>query len=830
MSFFGDLQKKKPGELESSSAFSQARKSNRSSFFESQGNILDEEEEESSASAAGGRALAVNTLPIIGGILAGAKTGAALGTLGAGPIGTVVGAIGGGITGGIITKFAQDKVLEVVKGDEWKRNLDQTLAEDRAEHPYATFIGGEAPQLLFFKPSPTTLKQAFSLSKRVFSDPKSLAKHGNTLQGKTELDALINVGIGSGVDVSLETYQQAREGDLSAIRILSAAVIGGTLSNPTKLGVKIGFNPSGDAVIEEFDKFGSKTPAARVVTHGDVPILDRSTDPVLLQRKELASILRGEGEQNRFDNPRILKAEQIAGTIDKNVTADSQINVYRLDGRSGNLRVGERVTANPHIADVFGGRINPETTVRAGDMVRTSQGDYIYIPKEDIVSRPKLPPVPLTVDKKVRQQVKSREKIAVKEKKARGKEAIRIKEEPARLQKEAEAKALKIQKEADELVVKQEKDKTRLEQEVKNIKTREQSDLNAEKTRVANEKKKVAEEKKVIRAKLDKAIEKAGDTLRKNLAEAKLGHVKRKEKLNTKLQKAKEDIRFTNEKARIKAKDSKAKKALKDKSTKEEGKIKDDSTDTSKEIKTQALKSVIATKKEITSLKAETIKTKIQRKTSVKKTADKIPATKITSTKTVEVKPAKEKTTLIGTQTVKSKSIIKNAIEEAKDNSDKAQFLDENITTQQGTTFVEQRKLSAELLAKKGFDETIRFANEATDIELNKLGINRSALYEILYKTAVKEGQFNKFHDELEALAFIVADEVSEAAQKSSLHRLATQNDPFRRVAKMKKDLIEIEKKARGTVFTKEVDELHAKIKEAGTEADVNKIINDNLC
>jgi hypothetical protein len=99
-----------------------------------------------------------------------------------------------------------------------------------------------------------------------------------------------------------------------------------------------------------------------------------------------------------------------------------------------------------------------------------------------------------------------------------------------------------------------------------------------------------------------------------------------------------------------------------------------------------------------------------------------------------------------------------------------------------------------------------------------------------LYKTVIKEGQFDTFRDELESLALLVADEVSEAAQKSSIHRLATENDPFRRVAKLRKQILDKEKQVSGSVFTKEVDELYAKIKNAGTEDDINKIINDNLC
>jgi len=632
----------------------------------------------------------------------------------------------------------------------------------------------------------------------------------------------MNVGIGAGIDISLETYQQAREGDFSALRIIASGVIGGTLSDPTRVGLKLGFKPTGDAVIEEYNKFGSKTEAADIVTKGKIPMLNRNVDSIVSDRMELASILKGEREQSRFDNPRIVQAERIAGTIDKDVTADSNVNVYRLDGRDGPLRVGERVTANPHIADVYGGRINPETTMKAGDMVRTSKGDYVYAPKADIEARPKLPPVSTNVDKAVRTQVKGREGLQAKERQSKGKEAMRIKEEPARLAKEAKAKADAQQKASDELTAKQEaaavKMSNDLETKVKTIQAEGKSKVAAETTRVAEEKVRISKEIAAVTKKL-----------REDLDAAKLDNVKRKEankkKKATPLQVAKEQIRFKNQNAKIRAK------AIADKK-----KLNEKVTDSTKEIEQQARKDVIAARAEGKLEKAnqETKNAEASAATPPKKKATKKASTKETPTEKVEAKKqsitTETKTTLIGTKRVKSESIIKNAVQEARENSNKAQELDQDVTFQEGTTFVEQRKLSAELLAERGFDESLLFARQATDVELNKLGIARSALYEVLYKTVIKEGQFDKFRDELESLAIMVADEVSVAAQKSSIHRLATQNDPFRRVAALKKAILEREKKVRGSVFTKEVDELYAKIQKAGSVEDVNKIINDNLC
>lgn len=819
MTSLDELRKQRLQGLGESNSLNAARERRRKEMESNQFNFTEAPKIQSAppdtGSAAGEafqRSAAVNILPMAGGIGTGAATGAALGSV-AGPLGTIVGFIGGGIVGSIITKKAQDKVLEVTQGAEWKRNLDQSIVEDRKNHPYVTLLGEAAPQLIAFKLSPTTLKQAYNIAIRATTNPKSLATHTKTLQGKTELDALMNVAIGSGVDISLETYQQVREGNgptlEGALRIVGAGILGGVISNPNRLGVKMGFKPSGDAVIEEYNKFGSQTDAARIITHGDIPIIDRSSDALFKDRQEVASIMRGQGEANRFTDPRILEAERIAGTVDKAVTPESDLNIYRLDGRDGPMRVGERVTANPHIADVYGGRINPEATVKAADLVRTSKGDYVYAPKNSIVEQPILPPVTKNVDNVVAKEVITKEKTAVKEAKAQEVEAIRLAGEPARLQKKAEIQYAKDTKANEMRAVK-------LEEQTKKVRAEKQKAITQEKTSIETQ-------KQVINKTTDKQIEGVTTKLRKDVNQATLDHVKRLENTTTKLQKTKEMLRFGNQKAKLMAKAIKDKKTLRATAETSKKKI----TDNSKTIRTESDQKMKQIEEQVKEL----------RKPLPKPTADvTAPVTKAKVSKSSETVKATESvkvaepTTLIGTKVVESQSVIKNAIKDATDNSKLAQKLDPSITEQMGTTFIEQRKLSAEVVAEKGFDDALTYAREASDIELNKAGINRSALYETLYKTAIKEDQFVKYRDELEALAIKVSDEVSVAAQQSSLHRMATQNDPFRRVAAMRKALIENEKTARGSVFSKEVDDLYARLKTAGTLEDLSKIIKDNLC
>lgn len=896
---------------------------------------------------------AVDVLPSATGILATAGTMALAGSVvpGVGNLVAGIAGLGVGIGTAIATKKAQDKVLEVTKGAEWKRNLEQSIAEDRKAHPFATLAGETVPSLITFKPSPSTLKQAFNFGKRILTDPKTLSKHITTLEGKTELDALINVGVGAGVDVSLETYQQAREGDFNALRILASGVIGGTISDPNRLGVKLGFSPTGDAVIEEFNKFGSQTPAAKIITKGDVPVIDRSSDALFMERKELSAILRGEYEANRFTDPRILRAEKISGTIDKDVTPDSDLNIYRLDGRGGPMRVGERVTANPFIADVFGGRINPEATVKAGDLVRTSKGDYVYIPKDQIAGEPVLPPVTNAVEGKVQKDVLKKELTALDELRIKKLEEKRLAEEPARLQKEAEELAAKEQADAEARFQKEteQAQKTKLSLEEKIVKAR------AEKIKkLKQEKIRVETERKTIDKNTDKEIESITVQLRKDLNEATLDHVKRLSAVKTKVQKAKENIRFKNLKANLTAKAIKTKKKVRETTAESKKKVQSNA----EVIRQQTDEAISNLKKEIKSVPkpklekvegsakpkevpakpaqvstklaeeptpelvqdlkdvydmAETpsdfgndmadmfvrqqkkagelptyasmeaqamlresknfeigIPTKDIKQTPGNKNFDSVVDKKVKEIESGQsplvyvdknntiidgnhaflaykklgykiipaIKPAEvslkstpaPKTTTIGTKTVKSESIIKNAVQDAKQYAQKAQELDPDFTSQMGTTFVEQRKLASELITEKGFDNALKFAIEASDADMRKLNLDRASLYSELSKIAVKEGQFVKYRDDLEQLGFLAGNAGSTAAQSLSLQRMINENDPFRRVAGVLKQLIDNEKDKRGSVFKKEVDELYAKLKEAGTEEDLNKIINDNLC
>lgn len=199
-----------------------------------------------------GRAAAFQAVPTTGAIasgVAGAKGGALLGSA-FGPVGTavggVLGAVGGGILGAVITSKAQEKALEIVKGDEWLAKQQQKLAQGRKDQPLTSFAGEVAPQLLTLKPSPKTVVSALKFAQNVLTNPKTASTLLTTPAGKAALDDLINVSIGGTAELGTEAYNQAKEGDFNAVRLIAAGTVGSLINQPNKFGMKIGMKPSGE--------------------------------------------------------------------------------------------------------------------------------------------------------------------------------------------------------------------------------------------------------------------------------------------------------------------------------------------------------------------------------------------------------------------------------------------------------------------------------------------------------------------------------------------------------------------------------------------------------
>ena len=166
--------------------------------------------------------------PTIGAI-AGAKKGATwLGRFG--PLPGLVGGLTGGVIGAIGGGLGQDVVEDAVLEEADKNALDLERQAAAQKYPYTTFLAQTAPSGFVARPSLSTLKALPGAIKNApLRTMTALEKH-----------ALTNVGIGSGIEAGIEAGSQVVRGeDLDYGRIGLAGLVGGTLTEPTKLGRKI---------------------------------------------------------------------------------------------------------------------------------------------------------------------------------------------------------------------------------------------------------------------------------------------------------------------------------------------------------------------------------------------------------------------------------------------------------------------------------------------------------------------------------------------------------------------------------------------------------------
>ncbi|MDX3883610.1 MAG: hypothetical protein QHC65_04250 [Sphingomonas sp.] len=157
----------------------------------------------------GGRALAP-TAAGVAAFPAGAQAGGLAGALVGGPIGGLVGAglggLGAAFGAGALTEKAQGWLIDQMPL-EWQRAIGQdaeTRAADEFHHPYASFIGDVAPQLLFMRPG--------------------------WMGGRAALGA---GAIGAGVEAGQE---YAETGAIDPFRVTAQGVLGAALGRNTRLG------------------------------------------------------------------------------------------------------------------------------------------------------------------------------------------------------------------------------------------------------------------------------------------------------------------------------------------------------------------------------------------------------------------------------------------------------------------------------------------------------------------------------------------------------------------------------------------------------------------
>lgn len=110
--------------------------------------------EDSSTGGAFVRGAAHGAIPAAGGVLAGIGTGAALGTMGAGPVGTLVGGLAGGIVAGGALEKGEDWLLDKMG---WRDKAQEQA--DQEQHPTARMLGEMAPAALSLHPSGSLMQR-----------------------------------------------------------------------------------------------------------------------------------------------------------------------------------------------------------------------------------------------------------------------------------------------------------------------------------------------------------------------------------------------------------------------------------------------------------------------------------------------------------------------------------------------------------------------------------------------------------------------------------------------------------------------------------------------
>jgi len=184
--------------------------------------------EPTTASEAFGHGAIRGALPSVAGIVAG-SVGATLGSV-AGIPGAIAGGMGVGFAAAEKTAELQDEFLKENPKIAKALGLAQEQAEkEQKEHPYASFAGELAPNLLAMRPSGTLLKSAKGLTEEA-------AKTLKAQKMAAGANALLNSAVSSGI----EAGQEAVSGqELDPKKIAIAAGVGLAGQKETAIGRKL---------------------------------------------------------------------------------------------------------------------------------------------------------------------------------------------------------------------------------------------------------------------------------------------------------------------------------------------------------------------------------------------------------------------------------------------------------------------------------------------------------------------------------------------------------------------------------------------------------------
>ena len=160
----------------------------------------------------------------LGGAAAAIGAGAALSATGVGALVGVPLMIGAGLAGAYGGSKIQEGIEGAVYDDDELRQLQQDRMEARLANPLSSFAGQVAPSLVAFRPDPRLLKSTFSGIGKV-ANPKPLTQ--------VETAALLQSGIGGGLEAGIEGAGQIARGDFDAGRLAGAFGVGTLLQKPT---------------------------------------------------------------------------------------------------------------------------------------------------------------------------------------------------------------------------------------------------------------------------------------------------------------------------------------------------------------------------------------------------------------------------------------------------------------------------------------------------------------------------------------------------------------------------------------------------------------------
>lgn len=197
--------------------------------------------------------------PTAGGIGATAAAMRALAAWAPHPVVKGAALLGTALAGGIGTSVAQDKVARAVIGDEARDAHLRRLAAGREQHPVTSMAGEFLPSAGVFTPAAgvRALPTLGAAAKKAIM-PGQIAR-----MSANQKAALLNAGISGGVEAGVEAGQQlVTEGGIdSPGRIVAAAGLGAFLSEPGRLGRKLGFETTVDTT--------PRTPVERVEPSAD---------------------------------------------------------------------------------------------------------------------------------------------------------------------------------------------------------------------------------------------------------------------------------------------------------------------------------------------------------------------------------------------------------------------------------------------------------------------------------------------------------------------------------------------------------------------------------